>query len=138
MKEKISSLKLLFQDCKTKEAIYQRIMELGKRLSPFPSNERKPENLVPGCQSIMYLNSYMKEGKIYFEAESNALISSGLAYLLCYAYSGETPETVLKSAPQFLDEMGIYSSLSLNRSNGLSQLFLMMKKASLNFLIKSQ
>jgi cysteine desulfuration protein SufE len=137
MQNKITSLKLLFADCKTKDAVYEKIMDLGKKLGTLDPIHRKAENLVAGCQSIMYLNSYSHEGKVYFEAESNALISAGLAYLMISVYSGETAETILTQPPQFLEEMGIYSSLSLNRSNGLSQLFLKMRKESLKHLTKS-
>lgn len=134
--EKISLLKNLFSGCPSlnREAIYAKIMELGKKLPPLADTYKTPENIVPGCQSLMHLRSFYQEGKMHFEAASNALISSGIAYLLTSIYTGESPETVLTRPPQFLEELGIYSSLSLNRSNGLSQLFLKMRKDSLKYL----
>ncbi len=84
----------------------------------------------------MYLHSFLLEDKIFFEPESDALISSGLAALLTQVYSGETPEVVLKCPPTYLDELGISASLTPNRANGLYSIHLRMKQDALKMLVE--
>jgi cysteine desulfuration protein SufE len=125
----------LFSACSTPQLKYEKIIELGRNLSPYPVEFKTPENLVTGCQSQMYLHTSLVDGKVHFQAHSEALISAGLAALLIAVYHSEPPETILSCPPRFLKELGIHGALSPNRSNGLSNLFLKMKKESLNFLI---
>jgi len=134
---KQSFLKQLFRSLTTPEQKYQKIIEFGQSLPPYPEEAKLPQNLVPGCQSLMYLSSFpTEEGKIMFKADSEALISRGLAALLIHIYNQEHPEVILTCPPSVLEEIGIYASLSPNRSNGLSSLFLTMKKHALNYLNK--
>ena len=126
----------IFLSCKDKRSVYEKIIELGKLL-PSPSPEDLiEENLVPGCQSKLYLISSEVDGKIFFTASSDALISAGLAYLLLYIYNGQTPETILKCPPNFINEIGLLSSLTPGRSNGFNSLLLKIKRESINFLAK--
>ncbi|MBS4168637.1 Cysteine desulfuration protein SufE [Parachlamydia sp. AcF125] len=134
--EKQNTLKEIFKACLTEEKKYQKIIELGRGLPRLLEALKIPENKVKGCQSTMYLHSYMEEGKVYFEAESDALISSGLAAILIQAYSGETPETILKCPPDYLEVLGISASLTPNRANGLYSIHLRMKQDALKFLLK--
>lgn len=129
--------KKIFEACATSEEKYQKIIELGKNLPPFPSLNKTPEHLVKGCQSTMYLRSYCQEAKMYFEIYSEALISAGLAALLLSVYQEEFPEVILKCPPLFLEELGLYAALSPSRSSGLSSLFLRMKQEALKVLIKT-
>lgn len=125
----------LFSSCTTPESKYQRLIELGKRLPPLNPAYKSPELIVNGCQSIVYLRSYLENDKFYFEAESEALISSGLAFLLITAYSGESAEHILTSPPLFIEEIGLNTSLTPGRSNGLASIYLRMKQDALKFLI---
>lgn len=132
---KQKQLELLFASLLTSEQKYQKIIELGQCLPPFPNEHKLPENLVKGCQSQMHLYAqFSSNGKILFTADSDALISRGLAALLLAIYSGESPEVVLTCPPSCLDTIGIQSSLSPNRSNGLASLHLRMKKEALKLL----
>ncbi|HSX03255.1 MAG TPA: SufE family protein [Rhabdochlamydiaceae bacterium] len=133
--EKQEALKREFASCLSREAKYEKIIELGRVLPPFAEEEKVPENLIKGCQSIVYLSSKLDDGKLKFSAFSLALISSGLAMLLIKIYDGETPETILKCPPLFLEELGIHASLTPGRSNGLSSLYLRMKQDALKFLV---
>ena len=119
------------------EQRYQTLMEMGRALPPFPEELKTPDRIVKGCQSILYLNGTLKDGKIYFEAHADALISAGLAALLIAAYSGETPETILKCPPTFISELGIATSLSPGRSNGLAHIHLRMKQDALKIFTMS-
>lgn len=119
----------------SKDERYQALIHLGRSLPTYPPALKTPDRLVPGCQSLLYLNSKLIDDKIYFECHSDALISSGLAALLLSVYSGESPETVLKCPPHFIHELELTSSLSLNRSNGLANIHLRMKQEALKYII---
>lgn len=129
--------KKIFEACITPEEKYQKIIELGRNLPPYPSLDKTPERLVKGCQSVMYLSSHLKDDKVYFKVYSEALISAGLAALLLLVYQEEFPEVILKCPPLFLEEIGLHLALSPGRSNGLSSLFLSMKQEALKALTKS-
>jgi cysteine desulfuration protein SufE len=135
--EKQQRIKRLFSDCDTPQKKYEKIIELGRLLPAYPIEFKTPDRLVKGCQSAMYLRTQLHEGKVHFQAFSEALISAGLAALLLAIYNDEPPEAVLACPPAIFDELGIYGSLSPSRSNGLSSLFQRMKQEALNFLIHS-
>ncbi len=135
--EKQEAVKQLFADCTDAEAKYSRIIELGRK-QPFLDPQFKiAENLVKGCQSTMYMVSNYDGKVMSFAAESDALISAGLAVLLIKVYSGEKPEAILKCPPSYLEELGISHSLSPNRASGLYSLHLRMKQDALKALIKN-
>ena len=127
----------LFSECKTEEAKYQKIIDLGRTSSKLPLAFKTPENVVKGCQSTMYLHTTYSNGIVTFEAQSDALISSGLAAILVIVYSGESPETILKCPPSYLEELGISASLTPSRANGLYSVHLRMKQEALKCLMKS-
>ena len=133
-----SKIKESFSTCTSNEKIYRKIMEWGKQLPPFQSEWKIEANLVPGCQSVMYLHATVEERKVYFAAASDALISKGLAAILIEAYSGQTPEVILKTPPLFLDELGIPASLTLGRANGLASLYFKMKQEALRACLQNQ
>lgn len=114
------------------EEKYHWIIHLGKALPRLSAEFCIEENLVRGCQSKLYLHAEFIEGKIFFSASSDALISAGLAALLMEVYNGESIETILTKPPRFLETLGIYASLSPNRSNGLLHIYLKMKQQSIS------
>jgi cysteine desulfuration protein SufE len=116
----------------TPEQKYEKIIEMGRALPPLSDAARVPENLVHGCQSVMHLETTFKDGRVYFNADSEALISKGLAALLIAAYSGEPPASLLQHPPIFLKDLGL--SLSPARSNGLSSLYKKMLFSITSFL----
>lgn len=132
--KKQDQIKKLFSNCTTPESKYEKIMELGRQQEKLDPHHRTPENLVRGCQSAMYLHTTLEEGNLIFRAESEALISSGLAALLTQVYSGETPETLLKCPPDYLEAIGIGSTLTPSRANGLYSIHLRMKQEALKML----
>lgn len=127
-------VKEIFADCSTPQMKYEKIIELGRGLPPLPTELMTDCRLVSGCQSKMYLHSSFIEGKVFFKSYSEALISAGLAALLLAVYNDEPPEVIVRCPPHFLEELGIQSSLSPSRSNGLSSLFLRMKMDAIKFL----
>lgn len=135
--KKQEAVKAQFTHCSTEELKYEKLIEKGKELPKLSPEKRISENLVSGCQSVMYLDAAYKDGFIYFTAESDALISSGLASILIEVYSGESPETILKCAPTFIEELGIGASLTPSRANGLYSIHLRMKQDALKHLMKN-
>ncbi len=127
-----------FSSCKTPESKYKKIIELGKLQKPLDPQFKIPENLVQGCQSIMYLHSFLEDDLMHFEIESDAIISSGLAILLISVYDGETPQTILQCPPNFLQEIGIITSLTPGRANGLASVHLRMKQDALKLLMEKE
>lgn len=134
LQNKQDELKKIFSSSTSREVLYQQIMNFGKKLPPFEESWKTQENLVLGCQSVMYLKTIYEEGKLTFFVASDALISAGLASLLLFVYSDETPETVLTSPPNFLEEMGIIESLTPGRANGLASLYFKMKQEAVKYL----
>lgn len=133
--EKQHKISELFNSCSTEESKYQKIIELGRQLPPLAPENRTERNLVPGCQSTMYLHASLQNGRVVFQAESDALISAGLAALLIAVYSGEYPETILKCPPSYLETLGISASLTPSRANGLYSIHLKMKQDTLRLLV---
>lgn len=134
--KKQNEIKALFSNCLTEEAKYQKIIELGRQLPSLAEENKVTQNLVKGCQSTMYLHSYWQNDVVIFEAQSDALISSGLAAVLLKVYSGESPEAILKCPPSYLHELGISVSLTPNRANGLFSIHLRMKQEALRLLME--
>lgn len=132
--KKIFSINEIFSSCVCVEDRYKKILELGSLLPAFDEHHKQASNLVEGCQSVMYVNVSFKEGKLYFTAFSEALISKGLAALLYLAYNEEPCEVILKKPPTFLKELEILPSLSPSRANGVASLFSKLQKSALKFL----
>ncbi len=129
----LQTIKNDFAACPDREALYRKIIAWGKKLPPFDPEWKVESNLVPGCQSLMYLHTRFEEGKLYFAAHSDALISAGLASLLISFYNESTPEEILVNPPTFLKEYGIVSSLTPGRANGLASLYLRIKQSALKW-----
>lgn len=136
--KKQNRIKEIFLACPSEEAKYEKIIAMGRQQKPLPAACKTPDYLVKGCQSQMYLHTYWAEDKIHFEAESDALISAGLASLLIEVYSGESPEVILKCPPTYLEELGISASLTPNRANGLYSVHLRMKQDALHLLVEKE
>lgn len=134
--EKQKKLKEHFSSCSNDESRYTKIIDLGKKLPALNPEFKIPDNLVHGCQSTMYLRSYLDGQKnVNFEAESDALISAGLAALLLNVYNGEKPEVILKCPPTYIEDLGLSSNLTPNRANGLYSIHLKMKQDALRLLV---
>jgi cysteine desulfuration protein SufE len=128
-------VKNLFAHCTTAQMRYEKLIELGRTLPPYPKEWMTPCRIVKGCQSTMYLHTSLVNTKVQFQIHSDALISAGLAALLLAVYNNEPAIAILRCPPDFLEELGIHGSLSPSRSNGLSSLFLKMKQEALQFLL---
>jgi cysteine desulfuration protein SufE len=101
---------------------YQYLIDLGRRLPPFPEELRTEENRIRGCQSQVWFVAENKDGRLYFQAISDAAIVSGLIAVLLRLYSGRRPQEILDTPPDFVEALQLQSHLSPTRSNGLSSM----------------
>jgi len=121
----------LFQDWSEK---YEYIINLGKELSPLKKDLKCSANLIRGCQSNVWLVPKIKDGKIFFSADSDALITKGLVALLVKIFSGANLKDVALFDITVIKAVGLDKHLSMNRSNGLGKMIEQIKKISLNYL----
>ena len=101
---------------------YQYLIDLGRRLPEFPDALRTEENRIRGCQSQVWFVAEKKDGRLEFQAISDAAIVSGLIALLLRVYSGRRPQEILNTPPDFVAALQLESHLSPTRSNGLSSM----------------
>ncbi len=101
---------------------YQYIIDVGRRLPEFPDELRVDENLIRGCQSQVWFVPEQRDGRLYFQAISDAAIVSGLIAILLRLYSGRDPRDILDSPPDFVEALQLQSHLSPTRSNGLGSM----------------
>ena len=116
---------------------YEYIIDLGKKLAPLDQKYKIDENKVRGCQSTVYLVADYKDGRIFYKAESDAVIVKGLISMLIRVLSGQKPEDVMKAPLNFIKEIGMMTHLAQTRSNGLLAMVRQMKNYALAFKIKS-
>ncbi len=98
---------------------YEYLIEIGNTLEPYDDKNKTQSNLIQGCQSRVWLDAEYKEGKIYFTADSDAIITKGIIALLIRVFSGKTPDEILQTDLFFLDKIGLKENLSPTRANGL-------------------
>ncbi len=101
---------------------YGHIIELGRKLPPFPAEWMNDSHRVPGCQSQVWMEAVMQQDRLVFAGASDAAIVSGLVALLLRVYSGRTPEEIIATDPVFLKELGLLEALSTNRGNGIASM----------------
>jgi cysteine desulfuration protein SufE len=99
---------------------YQFIIELGRKLPPFPESWANDAHRVPGCQSQVWMEAVHRDGAMYFAGASDAAIVSGLVALLLRVYSGRSPNEIVATDPVFLKDLGLLEALSTNRGNGIA------------------
>ena len=98
---------------------YEYIIDLGKSLDSFPESSKTDEKLIKGCQSRVWLDWKTEDRKLYFQADSDAIITRGIISLLIRIYSGRTPEEILASDFSVVEKIGLKQNLSPTRANGL-------------------
>lgn len=109
---------------------YEYIIELGKKLDSFPENKKTDDRLIKGCQSRVWLDWEVKNGKLYFTADSDAIITKGIISLLISVYSGRSAEEIAVDDFSFLGELGLKENLSPTRANGLESMVETIKRAA--------
>ena len=110
---------------------YEYLIELGKNLEPFPEASKTDDNLIKGCQSRVWLDYKVEAGRIYFTADSDAIITKGIISLLISVYSGRTPQEIAHDDFGFINEIGLKENLSPTRANGLVSMIDTIKAVAL-------
>ena len=98
---------------------YEYLIELGKALKDYPEDEKTDDRLIKGCQSRVWLDWKLEDGKIFFNADSDAIITKGIISLLIKIYSGRTPQEIVSSDFSVVEKIGLKENLSPTRANGL-------------------
>lgn len=115
---------------------YHYIIEIGQKLPPLDAQYKTDQNKIKGCQSSVWLNFYIKDGLIYFEADSDSVFVKGEIALLMRVLSGQKPEDILQTELKFIDQIGLRQHIAVTRANGLAAMIKQMKLIALG--IKSQ
>jgi len=117
---------------------YNYLIEMGRSVPLIDESQKTDANLIVGCQSRVWLSSDYKDGFIYFTADSDAVITKGIAYLLIRVFSGHTPTEIVEAETTFLDLIGLKEHLSPTRSNGLLSMVKQIKMYAFAYQIKEK
>ena len=115
---------LLFDDWMQK---YEYMIDLGKSLPLINEKNKTDDRLIKGCQSKVWLNAQLKNGKINYTADSDAIITKGIIAILLRVFSNQTPDAILSANTDFIDEIGLKEHLSPTRANGLVSMIKQLK-----------
>jgi len=113
---------------------YEYLIELGKAMEPFPQEKKTDEFLIQGCQSRVWLYARIESGKLFFFADSDAIITKGIISLLIKVFSGHTPQEILDAKIAFIDQIGLKEHLSPTRANGLASMMNQIKMYALAYI----
>lgn len=119
------------------EQKYEYIIDLGKELKGLPEDKKTDENLIKGCQSKVWLDAEYKDGKLFFDADSDGILPKGIVSLLVSIYSGHSTDEILASDFKFIEEIGLQEFLSPSRANGLMAMTKQIKFYAVAFQLKS-
>lgn len=117
---------------------YNYLIELGKNLPMISQAYRNDEFLIRGCQSRVWLNAELKEGRIYYSADSDAIITKGIAALMVRVFTGQTPDDIINADLGFIDEIGLKEHLSPTRSNGMVSMINQMRYFAMAYRAKQK
>ena len=109
---------------------YEYLIELGKGLEGYPEEKKTEEHLIKGCQSRVWLDASLQDGRLVFSADSDAIITKGIISLLISVYSGCTPEEIANDDFGFIADIGLKENLSPTRANGLVSMIETIKEIS--------
>ena len=110
---------------------YEYLIELGKSLQDYPEGKKTEDRLIKGCQSRVWLDCELKDGRLYFTADSDAIITKGIISLLIGVYSGRTASEIAQDDFSFVDAIGLKENLSPTRANGLVSMIETIKKEAI-------
>jgi len=120
----------LFQDWSER---YEYVIGLGKRLEPLEETARTPEHLIKGCQSQVWLDASLEDGRVRYHADSDSLITKGMIALFIRVLDGERPDDILTADMTFIDETGLKEHLAPTRANALNLMATQMKQRALSY-----
>lgn len=109
---------------------YEYLIDLGKNLEPYPEEARTEDKLIKGCQSRVWLDAHMQDGRLWFKADSDAIITKGIISLLISVFSGRTPAEIVADDFSFIEQIGLKENLSPTRANGLVSMIETIRKTA--------
>ncbi len=112
---------------------YEHMIELGKSIELIDPVNKVDDNLIKGCQSKLWLHAELKEDKLIFKADSEAIITKGIAAVLLRVFSNQTPKNIIEAKLEFIDKIGLKEHLSPTRANGLLSMIKQIKYYALAF-----
>ena len=115
---------------------YEHIIEIGKSLPMINEKYKTDDRLIKGCQSRVWLHSEVRDGKIFYTADSDAIITKGLVALVIRVLSGHSPDEIVNAKMEFIDKIGLKQHLSPTRANGLVNMIKQMKLDALALKVK--
>ena len=119
------------------EQKYEYIIDLGKELKGLPEDKKTDENLIKGCQSKVWIDAEFRDGKLYFNADSDGILPKGIVSLLVSIYSGHPTKEILDSDFDFISQIGLQEFLSPSRANGLMAMTKQIKFYAVAYQLKS-
>ncbi len=119
------------------EQKYEYIIDLGKELKGLPEEKKNEDILIKGCQSQVWLDAELRDGKIFFLADSDGILPKGIISLLVGVYSGHTAEEILAADFDFISKIGLQEFLSPSRANGLASMIKQIKFYTVAYQLKS-
>lgn len=119
------------------EQKYEYIIDLGKELKGLPEEKKKEDILIKGCQSQVWVDAELRDGKIFFLADSDGILPKGIISLLVGVYSGHTAEEILAADFDFISKIGLQEFLSPSRANGLASMIKQIKFYAVAYQLKS-
>ncbi|MFZ9743036.1 MAG: SufE family protein [Chitinophagaceae bacterium] len=127
-----------FSMFETWEEKYEYIIDIGKKLAPLDEQYKTEDFKIKGCQSSVWIHSFEKDGKVFFEGDSDAVIVKGLVSLMIQVLSGHTPKEIIDAPLAFIDQVGLSSHLAQTRSNGLRAMIKQMKLDAGVYMMKGK
>lgn len=119
------------------EQKYEYIIDLGKSLKPLSAEQKTEQNLIKGCQSQVWIDVRLEEGKLFFDADSDGILPKGIVALLTSVYSGHTAQEIVDADFSFIEKIGLQEFLSPSRANGLSSMIKQIKLYAVAYQLKS-
>ena len=115
---------------------YEYIIDLGNELKGLPEDRKTDSNLIKGCQSQVWIDADFRDGKLFFDADSDGILPKGIVSLLVSIYSGHSTQEILDSDFDFISEIGLQEFLSPSRANGLMAMTKQIKFYAVAFQLK--
>lgn len=116
---------------------YSLLIDYGNGLDPFPESDKNDQNLIDGCQSRVWFTAEMRDGKVIYKGDSDAILVKGIVALLIRVLSEHTPKEIVDSELYFIDEINLREHLSPTRSNGLNEMLKQMRLFALTYQAQS-
>ena len=111
---------------------YEYLIDLGRRLEAFPEELKTEDRLIKGCQSRVWLDTTAEDGRLFFRADSDAIITKGIISLLIGVYSGRTAREIAEDDFSFIERLGLRENLSPTRANGLASMVATIRETAKN------